>query len=99
MRAWGKLTDKPTFVGTDNKANALVGSGRATPSRLRHCLRRYKTFTERRARGEVELGYVPDPENPTDFMTKWVSAAKLEASLEYLCNTRNAVRHERDVGT
>ena len=69
------------------------------PPRLRHCLRRYKTFTERRARGEVELGFVPDPENPTDFMTKWVSAAKLEASLEYLCNTRNAVRHERDVGT
>jgi hypothetical protein len=95
LRAWGQLPDGPTFVGTDNKANALVGSGRATPSRLRHCLRRYRTFTERRERGEVELGFVPDVENPSDFLTKWVSASKLEASLEYCCNSRNAVQHTR----
>jgi hypothetical protein len=74
----------------------VVGSGRATPSRLRHCLRRYRTFLERVERGEVELGHVPDPENPSDFMTKWVSRDKLERSLEFCLNTRNAVPHPRD---
>jgi hypothetical protein len=44
----------------------------------------------------VELGHVPDPENPSDFMTKWVSRDKLERSLEICLNTRNAVPHPRD---
>jgi hypothetical protein len=86
----------PTFVGTDNKANAMVGSGHALPSRMRHCLRRYRTFTERVARREVALGFVPDPENPSDVMSKWTSADKLERSLAFAMNKRNAPRHPRD---
>jgi hypothetical protein len=94
-RAMGIKAAGPTFVGTDNKANALVGSGKATPSRLRHCLRRYRTFLERVQRKEVELGFVPDPENPSDFMSKWVSADKLGKSLEYAMNLRNSPGHPR----
>jgi hypothetical protein len=94
-RAFGIKSAEPTFVGTDNKANALVGSGKATPSRLRHCLRRYRTFTERVQRKEVSLGFVPDPENPSDFMTKWVSKDKLKKSLEYAMNLRNSPGHPR----
>ena len=94
-RALGVCRDRPTFVGTDNKANALVGSGRATPSRLRHCLRRYRTFLERVQREEVELGHVPDKENPSDFLSKWVSAQKLAQSLEFALNLRNSPAHPR----
>ena len=82
-RGLGIMLDGPTFVGTDNKANAMVG-------------RRYRTFTERVERGEVTLGFVPDPENPSDFMSKWSTADKLERSLEFAMNKRNAPRHPRE---
>ena len=38
---------------------------------------------QRIAEGEVRLVHVPDDENPSDFLTKWVPAAKLRASLRY----------------
>ena len=72
-----------TFVGTDNKANALIASGKGMPSRLRHCLRRYNAFLQRVHRGECEIGHVPDPENPADFMTKFVPKDKYRASVRY----------------
>jgi hypothetical protein len=34
---------------------------------------------------------VPDPENPADFLTKFISAKKLEASLVFLTNSNNSV--------
>ena len=37
----------PTFVGSDNKANALIASRRGLAARSRHCLRRYLTFLQR----------------------------------------------------
>jgi hypothetical protein len=95
-RGMGIERSGPTFVGTDNKANAMVGSGHALPSRLRHCLRRYRTFTERVERREVMLGFVPDPENPSDFLTKWSTGEKVERSLAFCMNTRNSPKHPRD---
>ena len=91
LRAMGIPPDGPTFVGTDNSANALVASGRSLPSRARHCLRRYLTFLQRVAAKEATVGHVPDAEMPADFMTKWVSAAKLLASLAYATNAKNRV--------
>ena len=81
----------PTFVGSDNKANALIASGVTLPSRSRHCLRRYLTFLQRLRRGEVEVGHVPDVENPSDFLTKWVPKDKSDLSLRYATNVRNVV--------
>jgi hypothetical protein len=95
-RGIGIKLSGPTFVGTDNKANAMVGSGHALPSRLRHCLRRYRTFTERVERGEMVLGYVPDPENPSDFLTKWTTVDKNDRSVAYCMNARNAPKHPRE---
>ena len=89
MRAIGIEPNGPTFVGTDNRANALIASGRSLPTRLRHCLRRYMTFLQRVRAGECEIGHVRDEANPTDFMTK---RAKFESSLEYATNSKNAVR-------
>ena len=84
MRGYGEPMNAAMFIATDNKANALIGSGRAMPARLKHCMRRYSIFLEQVAAGEVELGHVPDVENPVDFMTKWVSLRKLRQSLHYL---------------
>ena len=81
----------PTFIGSDNKANAMIASGIALPSRSRHCLRRYLTFLQRLRRGEVEVGHVPDVENPSDFLTKFVPREKASASITYATNHRNVV--------
>ena len=47
LRAVGVYPKSPTFIGTDNKANALIGSRQGTPGRMRHCMRRYATFLQR----------------------------------------------------
>ena len=70
-------------IGTDNKANLQVASRTGTSRRSKHLLRRYYVLMQRIADGEVRLVHVPDEENPSDFLTKWVSAAKLRASLRY----------------
>ena len=91
LRALSIPCNGPTFVGTDNKANAYVASGVGTSSRLKHCMRRYYSFLQRKARGEVEIGHVPDPENPSDFLTKWVGQVKFERSLAFATNSTNRV--------
>ena len=91
LRAFGIPQRGPTFVGSDNKANALIASGVTLPSRSRHCLRRYLTFLQRLRRGEVEVGHVPDVENPSDFLTKWVPKDKSDRPLRYATNVRNVV--------
>ena len=75
--------DKPTLVMTDNKANALVGSGAGT-LRSRHAIRRWVTFLQRVQTGACILRFLPDEQNPADFLTKPVPAAKLETSKLWL---------------
>ena len=50
------------------------------------------TFLQRVHAGECEIGHVRDEENPTDFMTKFVSKAKFAVSHEFATNAKNAVR-------
>ena len=69
-----------------------TNAGIALPSRSRHCQRRYLTFLQRLRCGEVEVGHVPDVENPSDFLTKWVSKDKCDLSIKYATNVRNVVR-------
>jgi hypothetical protein len=90
--ALGAAPDKPAFVGTDNLANALVGSTWGSATRSRHFLRRYYLCVQRIKAGRAVIGHVPDTENPADFMTKWVNKAKIEASLSYLTNMKAIVR-------
>ena len=91
LTAMGVPPQGPTFVGTDNLSNALVGSGTGSASRSRHFLRRYYTFLQRVKAGSVALGHVADAENPSDFLTKWLGGAKLRQSLEYVTNSRSRV--------
>ena len=58
---------------------------------MRHCMRRYATFLQRIDRREVDLGYVPDVQNPADFLTKFVDKKKFDSSIEYATNGKNAV--------
>jgi hypothetical protein len=81
----------PTILGTDNKSNLLVATETGTANRVRHALRRYLILQQRVREGVVDLIHVPDPENPADFLTKFVGAKKLEASLVFLTNSNNSV--------
>ena len=54
-------------------------------------LRNYITLQQRVAEGDIVVRHVPDSENPSDFLTKWLSQEKAEASVAYATNPGNAV--------
>jgi len=89
LRGLGVPADGPTLLTTDNLANLRVGSGVACPSRSKHFLRRYGVLKQRIAQGECMLRHVPDEQMPADFLTKWISKAKLETSLRYATNSHS----------
>ena len=88
LTAMGDAPEGPTFVGSDNLANVLVGSTWGTARTSRHFIRTYFTIIQRVTAGEIEIGHVKDAENPSDFLTKWTGQAKLSQSLEFLTNQR-----------
>ena len=63
---------------------ARVGS--ATTSR--HFLRRYVTPCQRIDAQEIKVRHIPESQNPSDFLTKWVLGKKLRESLEFGTNSR-----------
>ena len=87
----GVYDPTPTFIGTDNKANALLASSQGAPARLRHAARRYHSFVQRVSSGEMRIGKILDTENPSDWLTKWVPNDKYDLSMEYAKNRRNRV--------
>jgi hypothetical protein len=91
LRGLGVPQLEPTFVGTDNKASALVGSGHSMPGRSKHCVRRYLSFLQRVKSGVVVLYHVRDENNPADFLTKWVQRGKMDMSMAYATNSKNRV--------
>ena len=93
-RGFGVMREEPIMVGTDNLANAVVGSTYGTATRSKHFLRRYKAILDAVKRREVKVTHVKDVENPADFLTKFVSKAKLEMSIDYMTN-RKAIDKKR----
>ena len=87
-RAVGHVKMRPRLVTTDSTANATVSSLHGTATRGKHLLRHLHSFMQRVRFGEVTLKHVPDKENPADFLTKWVPAAKFNASIRYLTGQR-----------
>ena len=53
---------------------------------MRHQLRRWQALTKRITRGIVKVKHLPDIEMPVDYLTKWVSKKKVDASVAYLTN-------------
>ena len=47
---------------------------------------------QRVAAGDVVIGHVVDPENPADFLTKFVDKKKRGKAMRYLTNSDNRVR-------
>ena len=87
----GAAADEPVLATTDNLPNQRVGSGEGSAVRSRHTLKRYLLLQQRILSGQVKVRFVDDANNPADFLTKWLDRLKLEASIEYATNSRNAV--------
>ncbi|KAL1520790.1 hypothetical protein AB1Y20_022354 [Prymnesium parvum] len=83
MRALGVASDVPVNIGTDNASNRQVAM-RQGSSRSKHLLRRYFVLMQRIQAGEIKVVHVKDVANPADFLTKWVPAKKLRASVAYV---------------
>ena len=91
-RGMGVPDEKPTLLTTDNLANQKVGAGISVPTRSKHFIRRYAALRQRIEASDVVLKFTPDASQPADFLTKWIPTAKLEKSLAYATNGRNAPR-------
>ena len=91
LRALGDLPDGPTPILTDNQANLMVAKDAASASRARHFLRRYTVLQQRVAAHEVSMYKIDDPNQPADFLTKWLSGEKLAKSIDYATNASNRV--------
>ena len=83
-RRLGGDIDGPTLMLCDAAASLRVAAGVTAAARLKHELMRSAQVTQRVENFELSLAHLPDAVNFLDFMTKWVSAAKVEASITYL---------------
>ena len=48
----------------------------------------YVIMQQRIASGSIAVGHIPDAQNPSDFLTKWVNKSKFKKSNDYLTNSR-----------
>lgn len=85
----GRAHEGPVLIGCDNSATVGIVNGIASPGRIKHILRRFKVIQQRVQKNEIKLYHVPDEDNPADFLTKWTSKAKVDASVAYLSGTRS----------
>ena len=92
-RAQGMPLEAPVIIATDSLSNALVSRRQGTTVLVRHQLRRWQALTARISRGLAKVVHLPDAEMPVDFLTKWVSKKKIDASVWYLTNGANRVKH------
>ena len=85
-RGMGVLDDKPTIIRSDNASSVRVANDPKAAGRLRHAMRRYAVLQEHVKQGTVKVEFIRDANNAADFLTKWVPAAKLKASIAYTSN-------------
>jgi hypothetical protein len=85
-RGMGILDDKPTVIRSDNASSVRVANDPKAAGRLRHAMRRYAVLQEHVKQGVVRVEFIRDANNAADFLTKWVPAAKLKASIAYASN-------------
>jgi hypothetical protein len=85
-RGMGILDDKPTIIRSDNASSVRVANDPKAAGRLRHAMRRFAVVQEHVKQGVVKVEFIRDANNAADFLTKWVPAAKLKASIAYVSN-------------
>ena len=83
MTALGVPPSKPTWLVTDNLSNQRVAANAQAATASRFFLIRSTCLHQRITDGELSVFHIPDPENPSDFLTKFIGAAKTEASVAY----------------
>ena len=86
QRALGVPPRGPTLIGTDNWSNMLVARDMGSAKTSKHFLRMYCSIRDRQRRREVTIAHVPDTENPSDFLTKWLPAKKFLESVRRATN-------------
>ena len=79
-----------TRVFSDNMPQVQLGNG-ASPTRSRHISRRIAYCAEKVRQKKFLFQHIPDAENVSDFMTKWVSPKKVRKSIAYMFNRAKAV--------
>ena len=92
LRGLGMPCEEPTLIGTDNRANMLVARNAGSAKASRHFLRQYYTVRQKQERGIVDVRHVPDTDNPSDFLTKWLKAEKRLVSMDYSTGHRRRGR-------
>ena len=85
-RGMGILDDKPTVIRSDNASSVRVANDPKAAGRLRHAMRRFAVVQEHVKQGVIRVEFIRDANNAADFLTKWVPAAKLKASIAYVSN-------------
>ena len=88
VRTLGIELDGPTPIYTDNLANLMVAMNSGNARGSKHFLRRYRNVQRRIEEGEAAILKIDDPNQPADFLTKWLGKAKLDASIEFAENAR-----------
>ena len=83
MSELGEEDPLPTLLATDNLANQQVSNEARASARSRFFLIRQHCLHQRVADGHLVVVHIPDAENPSDFLTKFVPEAKTAASVAY----------------
>ena len=88
-RALGISPSEPTHIVTDNLPNKRVAQNVDSAQRSRYFLIRYACLHVRIQEGEFECIFTHDPNNPSDYLTKFgLTQEKLETSIAYACGRR-----------
>ena len=90
-RGVGVVADVPAVLTTDSSSNWQVATRHASASRSRHALRRWRTLTQRILEGDLKLVHIDGASMPADFMTKKTDQKKVDYSVNFASNARNAV--------
>lgn len=83
LKALGAQVMKATRILTDNLSNQRVAQNAQSAQSSRFFLIRSTCLHQRITDGELTVLHVPDPQNPSDFLTKLVDETKTTASIAY----------------
>ena len=83
LAALGVPCEGPTLLLTDNLSNQRVCQNAQSAARSRYFLIRLACLHQRVSDGELCIVHIPDPQNPSDFLTKFIPTAKTNTSVQY----------------
>ena len=83
LAALGMPCEGPTLLLTDNLSNQKVCQNAQSAARSRYFLIRLACLHQRVSDGELNIVHIPDPQNPSDFLTKFIPTPKTNMSVQY----------------